>query len=53
MPQTNIVLVLIRSNCDRRLRGKKAILSISPINLLPLIAQACDDKITAVGGLDA
>ena len=42
-----------RSNCDRRLRGKKAILSISPINLLPLIAQACDDKITAVGGLDA
>jgi hypothetical protein len=35
------------------LHGKKAILCISPINLLPLIAQACEDKITAVGWLDA
>ena len=42
-----------RSNCDRRFHGRKAMLSISPLDLLPFISKACDDKIDAVGGLAA
>jgi hypothetical protein len=41
-----------RSNCDCKLLGRKAMLSISPLDLLPLISKACDDKIDVVGGLE-
>jgi hypothetical protein len=41
-----------RSDCDRQLRGKEAILSVSPMALLEIIAEACDEKITAAGGLE-
>jgi hypothetical protein len=41
-----------RALCDRRLCGKEAMLSMSLIELLPIISDVCDQKFAAVWGME-
>lgn len=42
-----------RSKCHDRIRGRQSILTMSSIALLPIISDACDEKILRVGGKEA